>query len=155
MQPAIGDLIKSESDKAQRELQPEEILKFFESQWISNRKRFDIVDIASTHLESQQGEDAVERVSCFGSVKYNGEQITISGKGNGPLDAFVEALGETSVPKFNISDFHEHSIGQGSNTCAVAYVQITTENGEKFWGVGKSSNVGRAGINAVVSALNQ
>ena len=155
MQPAIGDLIKSESDKAQRELQPEEILKFFESQWISNRKRFDIVDIASTHLESQQGEDAVERVSCFGSVKYNGEQITISGKGNGPLDAFVEALGETSVPKFNISDFHEHSIGQGSNTCAVAYVQITTESGEKFWGVGKSSNVGRAGINAVVSALNQ
>lgn len=155
MQPAIGDLIKSESDKAQRELQPEEILKFFESQWISNRKRFDIVDIASTHLESQQGEDAVERVSCFGSVKYNGEQITISGKGNGPLDAFVAALGETSVPKFNISDFHEHSIGQGSNTCAVAYVQITTESGEKFWGVGKSSNVGRAGINAVVSALNQ
>ena len=155
MQPAIGDLIKSESDKAQRELQPEEILKFFESQWISNRKRFDIVDIASTHLESQQGEDAVERVSCFGSVKYNGEQITISGKGNGPLDAFVETLGETSVPKFNISDFHEHSIGQGSNTCAVAYVQITTESGEKFWGVGKSSNVGRAGINAVVSALNQ
>ncbi|MCR5124496.1 MAG: 2-isopropylmalate synthase [Treponema sp.] len=155
MQPAIGDLIKSESDKAQRELQPEEILKFFESQWISNRKRFDIVDIASTHLESQQGEDAVERVSCFGSVKYNGEQITISGKGNGPLDAFVEALGETSVPKFNISDFHEHSLGQGSNTCAVAYVEITTEDGKKFWGVGKSSNVGRAGINAVVSALNQ
>ncbi len=155
MQPAIGDLIKTESDKAQRELQPEEILKFFESQWISNREKFSIVDIASTHLESLRGEDSVERVSCFGSVMYDGEKLTISGKGNGPLDAFVAALGETSVPKFNITAFHEHSLGQGSDTCAVAYVQITTESGEKFWGVGKSSNVGRAGINAVASALNQ
>ncbi|MBR1613845.1 MAG: 2-isopropylmalate synthase, partial [Treponema sp.] len=155
MQPAIGDLIKTESDKAQRELQPEEILKFFESQWITNRARFSVVDFASTQLESSKESGSVEHVSCRGVVRIDGEQVSIGGIGNGPLDAFVSALSSTKAPKFNITAFHEHSLGQGSDTSAVAYVQITTESGEKFWGVGKSSNVGRAGIEAVVSALNQ
>ncbi|MBR1713880.1 MAG: 2-isopropylmalate synthase [Treponema sp.] len=155
MQPAIGDLIKTESDKAQRELQPEEILNFFERQWITNRARFSVVDFASTQLESSKESGSVEHVSCRGVVRIDGEQVSIGGIGNGPLDAFVSALSSTKAPKFNITAFHEHSLGQGSDTSAVAYVQITTEDGKKFWGVGKSSNVGRAGIEAVVSALNQ
>ena len=155
MQPAIGDLIKTESDKAQRELQPEEILKFFERQWITNRARFSVVDFASTQLESSKESGSVEHVSCRGVVRIDGEQVSIGGIGNGPLDAFVSALSSTKAAKFNITAFHEHSLGQGSDTSAVAYVQITTEDGKKFWGVGKSSNVGRAGIEAVVSALNQ
>ena len=61
---------------------------------------------------------------------------------------------KTPAPKFNITSFHEHSIGSGSDTSAIAYVQITKEDGTQVWGVGKSSNVGRAGIKAVVSALN-
>ena len=52
------------------------------------------------------------------------------------------------------SRFHEHSIGQGADTKAIAYVSITKEDGTEAWGVGKSSNVGKAGIKAVVSALN-
>ena len=60
----------------------------------------------------------------------------------------------TSAPIFNISSFHEHSIGTGSDTHAISYVQITKEDGTKVWGVGKSSNVGRAGVAAIVSALN-
>lgn len=156
MQPAIGDLIKIESDKAQRELQPEEILGFFEKQWIFNKSKLEIVDFASTQVESSKESGSIEQVSCRGVIKYNGKQISIGGTGNGPLDAFVSALiFSASLPKFNITAFHEHSVGQGSDTYAVAYVQITTEKGEKFWGVGKSSNVGRAGIEAVVSALNQ
>ncbi|MBQ0052286.1 MAG: 2-isopropylmalate synthase [Treponema sp.] len=152
MQPAVGDLIKAESDKAQRELQPEEILAFFEKQFISNRSVLEVVDYASTLVENA---DKQEMASIRGVVTYNGEKITIGGTGNGPLDGFVNALKETSIPKFNISAFHEHSLGAGSDTQAVAYVQITKEDGTVKWGVGKSSAVGRAGVMAVVSALNQ
>ena len=155
MQPAIGNLIKSESDKAQRELKPEEILSFFERQWLFNKSRLEIVDFASTQLEGSKDSGSLEHVSCRGIVQFKGQRLSIGGKGNGPLDAFVSALGSTSLPKFNIASFHEHSIGEGSDTSAVAYVQIVTEDGKKLWGVGKSSNVGRAGIEAVVSALNQ
>ena len=88
------------------------------------------------------------------TVEWNGKRLAIAAKGNGPLDAFVAAMKQTPAPGFNISSFHEHSVGSGSDTHAMAYVQITCEDGRQSWGVGKSSNVGRAGIAAVVSALN-
>lgn len=152
MQPAIGNLIKEESDKAQRELKPEEILSFFESQWLNNRKHLEILDLATTMVGTEGKEEVV---SVRGVIKYQGEQLSVGAKGNGPLDAFVASLRETKIPSFNISAFHEHSVGQGSDTYAIAYVQITMEDGKQVWGVGKSSNVGRAGIAGVVSALNQ
>ena len=152
MQPAIGDLIKAKSDAAQRELQPEEILKFFEEQWIGKKEPLSVLDLASTQLE---GHNESEHVSCRGVVLYKGEKFSIGGKGNGPLDSFVAALAATPLPEFNITAFHEHSVGTGSDTSAVAYVQITLFDGTTKWGVGKSSNVGKAGIAAVVSALNQ
>ena len=152
MQPAVGNLIKSESDKAQRELKPEEILHFFEKQWLENKSNLEIIDLATTMVGSSGSEEVV---SVRGVIKCNGEQISIGAKGNGPLDAFVAALRETKIPNFNITAFHEHSVGEGSDTSAIAYVQIMEENGKQVWGVGKSSNVGRAGIAAVVSALNQ
>jgi len=152
MQPAIGDLIKAESDKAQRELQPEEILSFFEKQFISNRSILEITDLSTT-MVGDNGKE--ETVNVIGAIKYNGAEAVIRGTGNGPLDGFVAALKNTAVPQFNITAFSEHSVGTGSDTSAVAYVQITKEDGSQVWGVGKSSNVGRAGIAAVVSALNQ
>lgn len=152
MQPAVGNLIKAKSDAAQRELKPEEILSFFESQWIGAKTPLEILDLASTQIE---GADESEHVACRAVVKYNGGQFSIGGKGNGPLDSFVSALKSITIPDFTITAFHEHSVGQGSGTYAVAYVQITGNDGTQRWGVGKSSNVGRAGIEAVVSALNQ
>ena len=152
MQPAIGDLIKAKSDAAQRELQPEEILKFFEEQWLNKKEPLSVLDLASTQVESA---DTQEHVACRGVVVYKGEKYSIGGKGNGPLDSFVAALAQTPVPEFNITAFHEHSVGLGSDTYAVAYVQITGRDGASVWGVGKSSNVGKAGVEAVVSALNQ
>ena len=82
------------------------------------------------------------------------KKYAVAANGNGPLDAFVNAIKQTPAPKFNITSFNEHSVGTGSDTYAVAYVQITKEDGSQVWGVGKSSSVGRAGIAAVVSALN-
>ncbi len=158
MQPAVGDLIKAASDKAQRELQPEEILDYFKKQWFGTKSPLEIVDLAQTHLEkTAQGGETVgeEQVALRGVINWKGEKITMGGRGNGPLDGFVAALAETPAPKFNITAFHEHSLGEGSNTIAVAYVLITREDGIQSWGVGTSSNVGRAGIDAVVSAINQ
>ena len=95
-----------------------------------------------------------EHVAATATIEYFGKRYVITASGNGPLDAFVAVMRRTSAPVFNITSFHEHAIGSGSNTHAMAYVQITFEDGTSKWGVGKSSNVGRAGIAAVVSALN-
>lgn len=154
MHPVFGELVKKAADKAQRELKPAEIYDVFENAWLKTKTPLNILEISQRHIEGERGSDVPEQVASMATVEWEGKTYAIASNGNGPLDAFVTAMRQTPAPKFNITTFHEHSIGSGSDTCAVAYVQITKEDGSQVWGVGKSSNVGRAGIAAVVSALN-
>lgn len=154
MHPSIGAVVTGFADKLQRELQAQEIYDVFSEKWLKTKSPLNVLEISERHIEGERGEDTQEQVAAMATVEWDGKQYAIAANGNGPLDAFVTAMKQTPAPKFNITSFHEHSIGQGSDTKAIAYVQITKENGEQVWGVGKSSNVGRAGIAAVVSALN-
>ena len=153
MHPAIGAVIQKQADKLQRELQPDEIYEFFAEKWLNTKAPLNVLEISERHIEGERGAET-EQVAAMATIEWEGKQYAIAANGNGPLDAFVTAMKQTPAPKFNITSFHEHSIGKGSDTKAIAYVQITKENGDRVWGVGKSSNVGRAGIAAVVSALN-
>lgn len=153
MHPAIGAVIQKHADELKRELQAKEIYDFFAEKWLNTKSPLNVLEISERHIEGERGEE-VEQVAAMATVEWEGKQYAIAANGNGPLDAFVSAMKQTPAPKFNITSFHEHSIGKGSDTKAIAYVQITKENGDQVWGVGKSSNVGRAGIAAVVSALN-
>ena len=155
MHPAIGKVITDYADSLQREVTPEEIYSVFEKQWFTKQDNIKIIDIAQTHLEGSAANGNEEMTMVRAVITWKGKQISIGDKGNGPLDAFSNALSATDAPKFSTTTFHEHSVGQGNNTSAVAYIQITCEDGNQYWGVGKSTNIGRAGIDALVSALNQ
>ncbi len=152
MQQVLGKIITAEADELQRELSASEIYDVFSKTWLTKKEPLCIVDLAQAFVEDDKNIDAIH---CRASVNWNGEIFAISDKGNGPLDAFVLALKQTPIPHFTISDFHEHSIGSGSDTEAMAYVEITYEDGKKAWGCARNTNIGRAGINAVVSAVNQ
>ncbi|MBR1638492.1 MAG: 2-isopropylmalate synthase [Treponema sp.] len=154
MQPVVGSIIKHAADKKQRELESSEIYDIFIERWVNTKSPLNVLDITEKHIEGERGSDLPEQVATIATVEWEGKRFAIAAKGNGPLDAFVSAMKQTPAPKFNITSFHEHSIGTGSDTHALAYVQITKDDGQQVWGVGKSSNVGRAGIAAVVSALN-
>jgi 2-isopropylmalate synthase len=154
MHPAIGEVIKAAADKAQRELKSQELYDEFAARWLNTKSPLNVLEISERHIEGERGDNETEQVACMATVEWEGKQYAIAANGNGPLDAFVTAMKQTPAPRFNITSFHEHSIGKGSDTKAIAYVQITKEDGNQVWGVGKSSNVGRAGVAAVVSALN-
>lgn len=154
MHPVIGRVIKARADELQRELVASEVYDIFAQVWLNTKSPLNVLEITERHIEGERGSDLPEQVAGMATVEWMGERFAIAAKGNGPLDAFVTAMKQTPAPKFNITSFHEHSIGSGSDTQAMAYVQITKDDGSEAWGVGKSSNVGRAGIAAVVSALN-
>ena len=154
MHPFLGAVIKNCSDKLQREISNQEVYDAFEAAWLKTTSPLTVKDITERHIEGARGGDDEEQVACMATVTWEGKDYAITGNGNGPLDAFVSALKQTPAPLFNIVSFHEHSIGEGANTKAMAYVHITKENGDDAWGVGVSSNVGRAGVAAVVSAIN-
>ena len=149
MHPVFGTMIKDAADKAQRELKPSEIYDVFEKTWLKTKSPLNVIEISEKHIEGERGGEAPEQVAAMATVEWEGKKYAVAANGNGPLDAFVNA-----IKQFNITSFNEHSVGTGSDTYAVAYVQITKEDGSQVWGVGKSSSVGRAGIAAVVSALN-
>ncbi len=155
MHPVLGAVVKKYADEAQRELKASEIYDIFEKQWLNASSNLTILDLSETHVEGKGAEGSVETTLCRSVITWKGEKLSIGEKGNGPLDAFCNALASTSAPRFSITAFHEHSVGTGNNTVAMAYIQITCEDGNQYWGAGKSTNVGRAGIDAVVSALNQ
>lgn len=154
MMGVFGAMVKKAADKAQRELTSEEIFGILSEKWLNTKTPLNIIDITERHIEGERGSDDSAAVSALSTVEWEGKRFSVSAEGNGPLDAFVSAMAKTPAPKFNITSFHEHSVGEGSNTYAMAYVLIAKEDGTSSWGVGKSSNVGRAGIAAVVSALN-
>ena len=154
MMPVFGARVKKAADKAQRELKASEIYEVLEKDWLNTKSPLNILDLTERHIEGERNNDENDVVSAMSTIEWNGKKQVITATGNGPLDAFVSAMRQTPAPKFNITSFHEHSVGEGSNTYAMAYVLITKEDGSTAWGVGKSSNVGRAGIAAVVSAIN-
>lgn len=152
MQKLLGDIVSATADKLQRELLPKEVYKLFEENWLNTNQPLSVKDVVQTHVD---GQTQTDNVLCRASVVFNDNVYAIGDKGNGPLDAFASALKQVqNIPSFTISDFHEHSIGSGSDTDAMAYVEITDINGLKAWGCGRNSNIGLAGINAVVSAVN-
>lgn len=154
MHPVIGAVIQSFADEKQREISSQEVYDLFAAKWLKTKVPLNVIEINERHIEGERGVEGTEHVQATATIEYEGKRMIVNGTGNGPLDAFVNALHRTTAPVFNITAFHEHSIGTGSDTQAMAYVELSFENGNKVWGVGKSSNVGRAGIAAVVSAIN-
>ena len=77
--------------------------------------------------------------------------LALQGGGNGPIDAFVNALGLD----IKLMDYHEHSIGSGANARAACYVELRLANGPTLFGAGIDSNIVTASFKAVLSAVNR
>jgi 2-isopropylmalate synthase len=84
----------------------------------------------------------------------NGERW-IKGHGNGPIAAFVDALGRDAGVPVEIVDYAEHALGEGADARAVAYVETKAAGGKVRWGVGVDANIVTASLRAVVSAVNR
>jgi len=77
--------------------------------------------------------------------------MALQGGGNGPIDAFVDALGLD----IKLMDYHEHSIGSGANAKAACYVELRLANGPTLFGAAIDSNIVTASFKAVLSAVNR
>ncbi len=80
---------------------------------------------------------------------------TISGAGNGPNAAYVDALGKSCGIRMKVRDYHQHAAGAGSDATAVSFIEAETVDGRVLWGVGMDSNIGAASLKAVTSAANR
>lgn len=151
MQREFADVIQAISEQEGGEVKPERIMKEFKRNYLELADPFQLVYVDLN--DNTNSEDT--HVSL--DFKYNGEAIHSEADGNGPIDALKMAIRQ-DVPEvdFTIEDYSEHSLSVGSHAKAAAYIEMKDpRSGNISFGVGVSSNITRASIRAVFSALNR
>lgn len=148
----FGKIINDIADARGEELTPQQIHQTFVRTYLEAAKPFQLVAFRTqTHLAEGQ-EQGVE---CIAKINVNGATHEVTAIGNGPIDAFMLAIKEELVPDFQLVTYAEHSLGQGSEAEAIAYIQIKTPSGATFFGAATDTNIERASIKAILSSLNR
>ncbi len=149
MHPEVGLLVNEAADSEARELTADEVHEIFRREFLENDSPLQLISYETT---KQPGED---ELSCEATIAIDGEKQVISGAGNGPINAFVQALENIGLKDFKLTDYRQHSIGGGSATESAAYVQLQTNVGRVSYGCGIDSSIERSGLLALVSAFNR
>jgi len=150
MHPEIGRIVQGITDIEGRELTPEEVLDIFEKTYFDTPQYIEFIDMAVNSETSKSGIVTVKL-----TYRCDGEEITSTGQGNGPIDACRKALAEKFPHAFVLRSYAEHSCGEQSSANAVAYIEIETEDFGSFFGVGRDNDISIAGVKAMFSALNR
>ncbi len=149
MHPEVGMVVNDTADKGSRELSPDEVREVFMQEYVNSEAPMELLSIEREDF-SQSGEVKVDAEICM-----NGKSNKVTGTGNGPISAFVDALEQEGYKDFQLLDYRQHSIGGGSKTEAAAYIQIKNDDGSVSFGCGINANIELAGLNALVSAFNR
>jgi 2-isopropylmalate synthase len=147
MQREFGPIANDEVDRIGREVSGAELKSMFFKEYIERTSPYELI-----HFHAD-GVDGVFK--CRASLRRDGADVKMTGEGNGPIAAFVNALAISGAPKFEISYYREHALGFGSEASAIAYIAIKLDSGRTRWGAGIDTNIELASIKAVVSALNR
>ena len=152
MRVEFGKVINTLADTRGDEISNAEIRVAFEQEYL---ERTTPIRLDAFRAEVTLEPDRSEAVACHGAIVVDGERRELYARGNGPIDAFVRALRQEQVADFDVRFYAEHSLDQGAEARAVAYMQIETRDGRIFFGAGIDTNIELASIKAVVSALNR
>lgn len=149
MHPEFALLIQGIADKSEEEVPSTEILQVFQKEYLQNEFPFKLVSFSSQ--TSEQDSSVIETVTDF---LYRSEAMTLEGKGNGPIDSCKNALIAKGLADFQLVNYSEHSLSEGSDAQAVAYIQIKAQD-VLVYGAGIDSNINKASIKALFSAINR
>jgi len=148
MHKEFGQFINTIADQKGLEITPDEVHSAFMAEYIERDSPFSLLSFRTQTSEDRQ-------VDCWAKVNLRGSTAELHGNGNGPIDAFVNALFEQGVRRFDLVSYNEHSLGTGADSQAVAYIEIRASNGQTCFGAGMDTSIDIASINAVLSALNR
>ncbi len=146
MREDLGYAVKAVSDKAHKELSPNEIHDIFEKRYKKYVPVFDIVEVHFKQLNGIQTQVTVEK---------DGFRTVVAAGGNGRLEAVSNALAKMFDRSCRIVCYEEHALQDGSDSSAIAYVGIQGTDGKQYFGIGVDPDIIRASIDGLVSAMNR
>ncbi|MDV3221916.1 2-isopropylmalate synthase [Intrasporangium sp.] len=152
LQIEFSGVVQRGVDQDGGEVSPAELWARFQDEYLPNPAapwgRFELVNIVTD--STVDGDSTIEA-----SLIDNGEPITVTGTGNGPIAAFLDAfMTIDGAPDMRVLDYAEHALSAGGDARAAAYVECAI--GERvLWGVGVDPSIVTASLKAVVSAVNR
>ena len=155
MHKEFANVIQKISEQ-QGEVSPEQIMDKFREEYLAKKEP---IHFRKLRMDDLSGE--TETKSQFDTrvtIVYtdNGVEKTFEAVGNGPIDAAKRGLQEELDIDIKILDYEEHALQSGSNSQAAAYIHLLdVESGRVTYGVGVSSNITRASVRAIFSAVNR
>ncbi len=147
LQVEFSKEVQQVTEASGTEIRPEEMWDVFSRTYLNEDAR--------VRLLSSEISTAGHRTTVVAQVLLAGDHRTVTGEGNGPIDAFVAALRSELGLDFEVRDYSEHALTSGSGASAVAYVEVETPGGESCWGVGMDSSILDASLAAVASAASR
>jgi 2-isopropylmalate synthase len=150
LQVEFSQTVQAMADSTGKELTSADLWTAFAADYLQPKEPFQFVE----HRSAPDGH-ASGACKLTATIREYGRERLISGRGNGPIDAFTDALNRHCGLDVRVVDYHEHAIGAGANANAVSYVEIRMDDRVSLFGVGMDSNIVTASLNAVVSAVNR
>ncbi len=156
MHPALGAAVKKEADAKGCELSSLEVNNCFYQEFINIEGPYAIQSftLAPSGVLSEDDSKSDCSVTVSADFRIAGSSQMIKGRGNGLIHALANALNYIGI-RFSVRSFHEHSISEGSDARAVAYVGIEGSDSKVFYGAGIDTDIAFTSIKALISALNR
>ena len=149
LQIEFSRVVQQRADTEGGEVSADELWRIFEGEYLMPSDPLSLVTVKSV---SNGGGYTVTA-----TVRERGHEREITGEGNGPVSAFVDALGILGH-HVRVLDYSEHALSSGGDAMAAAYVETEVGEGEAsrvLWGVGLNSSIVTASLKAVISAINR
>ncbi|MDB1954412.1 2-isopropylmalate synthase [Clostridium tertium] len=153
MHKEFGAIIQKVTEKC-GEISPMVIMEKFKEEYLDVVGPFKLLKLKIEDSDSINIECQNTKISV--TFLFNGEEKSLIAEGNGPIDSLKKALIKSNLVETTILDYGEHSLGEGSEAKAAAYVEMKRlDNSKVTFGVGVDSNITIASIKAVFSAINR
>ena len=152
MHKEFADIIQKIAEK-QGEVAPEQIMDEFRANYLDRKEPMHFKKCLITDKEYEGGAFATVAILTF--TDHDTER-TVEGVGNGPIDAVQRAIEEALGIEIRVLDYNEHALRSGSGAQAASYIHLMdVKSGRATYGVGISSNITRASIRGIFSAVNR
>lgn len=153
LQVEFSNAVQSITDDTGTELTSSAIWQVFSEQYLELAQPYQFVE-----YRTEPDNQAAEVRQITATVSRDGLEHAISGRGNGPLDAFLDAMANEFGIDMRVVDYREHAVNrsqQYADATAVAYVQLQSGQDTSYFGVGMHKNIVTASLLAVLSAINR
>jgi 2-isopropylmalate synthase len=150
LQIEFSSVIQRLTEQSGTEITADQIWSSFESTYLAPTRPVALIGHPLITTAPDTGATTLET-----HVRLDSGERWIKGQGNGPIAAFVDALGRDAGLVIELTDYSEHALGEGADARAVAYVETKMPGGRTRWGVGVDANIVTASLRAVISAVNR